>query len=355
MKSRPLGKDPSSKPRTIQGILMPDALPTGKRRPMEEILAEQGLLDDPTGDQPTVPAVVSGTAPGEPTKTPPTDIGAVSVIPLDGVSPSPFQPRKVFNPDLLEELADNIMANGLLNPIIVRPLEDGRYELVGGERRFRAHRLLGKETIKASIIAMDDEAAMVAALADNTGSEPLTAYENACAIKRMMAQIPNASISMLSRKTGINKGTISKNMSFFSLPPRVIEMLEVNPGLLGQASAIEMARVCPEHNDLVIDAVELIQSGMKSQIAAIARLNAQVRKRSHTPTRAGRRVFNMIDQGKAVTQAVITGKKITLKCAHISQSDEVLTRIINALGITVLDEEIEPTPAQREEEACADE
>lgn len=336
-KSRPLGKDPS-RPKTIQGIVMPEQIASGKRRPMEEILAEQGLLDEPADS--AIPASEGVAATTElQTGVPVAGSTTTTIkIPLDSIAPSPFQPRRLFNQELLEDLADNILTHGLLHPIIVRPVAEGKYELVGGERRVRAHRMLGKDSIEASVVPMDDYTAMAVALADNTGSEPLTAFEQARGVKLMMDKVPNSSINQLSRHTGINKGTISKNMRFFQLPPEVIEMLEENPSLLGQSQAIDMARYCPDHNDLVIEAAVLIQTGRKTPAKAIDRLHTQVRNRSRTPIRSGRQVLNLIDQRNSVTQAVVSGKKITLECTSMAQSEDVLKRIIKALGITVLDD-----------------
>src|SRR5215813_13797029 len=95
--------------------------------------------------------------------------------------------RKDFNDERMQALADSIRTNGLAQPITVRPIADERYEIVAGERRFRAvSQILKHKTIPCIVRAMDDEMAAALMLVENTGRQDLTPYEQACAYKARM-------------------------------------------------------------------------------------------------------------------------------------------------------------------------
>jgi ParB family chromosome partitioning protein len=98
-------------------------------------------------------------------------------VPIEDISRSPNQPRKVFEESQLKELADSINEIGLLQPITVRKLDNLKYELIAGERRLRAHQLLGKSVIEAIIIDANDVEASLLTLAENLKRQDLTDYE----------------------------------------------------------------------------------------------------------------------------------------------------------------------------------
>lgn len=102
--------------------------------------------------------------------------GTLQDIPIDQIVVSPYQPRLVFDVKALEDLATSIQTIGQGKPVLVRPLPDGRFELVGGERRWRAIKLIGWQKIQAIIKPMTDGVAMVLALTDNE-QEDLSDYE----------------------------------------------------------------------------------------------------------------------------------------------------------------------------------
>ena len=112
-----------------------------------------------------------------------TESKVAKSIPVDLIDPSPWQPRKIFNAKKLEELAELIDAQGLLQPIEVRAINN-RYQLVSGERRLRAHKLLQKRYIQAFVIVITDEEASARALVENLGRENLVDYEVYLSIKK---------------------------------------------------------------------------------------------------------------------------------------------------------------------------
>ncbi len=109
--------------------------------------------------------------------------GRYARIPLDQIDPNPYQPRRFFESDALRSLAESIRTVGLLEDIVVRPVSE-RYQIVLGERRWRASRLAGCSTISAKVVALEDEAARLIAITENVHREDLTQVEEAFAYKQ---------------------------------------------------------------------------------------------------------------------------------------------------------------------------
>src|SRR5258707_2721627 len=109
--------------------------------------------------------------------------GTTSQLPLAEIVPNPWQPRRVFNEAKLSELAESIREVGLMQPIVVRRVESA-YQIVAGERRWRAHKILGVEHIKTVVIECSDQDMIVLALVENMDRDDLTDYEVAISLRR---------------------------------------------------------------------------------------------------------------------------------------------------------------------------
>lgn len=156
-----------------------------------------------------------------------TNNGALFVtnLKLDAVFPNPNQPRKYFDPDALRELANSIRERGVMEPIIVRP-KDGRYEIVAGERRYRASILAGKLEIPAVVREMSDEEAMADSLLENFQREDLTAIERARAIQDLTRMMP---LEDCARRLGSSVSTLRRHMELLDLPAAVQAELSLPP------------------------------------------------------------------------------------------------------------------------------
>lgn len=337
MKSRPLGKDPQM----MHGVVLPDKLSSGKRRSMAEILEEQGLMDADTAapaSQQAAPGDNADKSPAKKTADSPDsqDGEAIVEINIDQIQPSRYQPRRIFDQDKLDELADSIReAGGLTNPINIRPLGDGKYELITGERRWRAHRLLGWSTIAARVRTLSDAAAQILALTDNIDAEPLTAYEEARALRDLLDQNVVASASDLARKTGRNRQTISRQMSFFSLPAAVVAKLDEDPRLISQRMAVELAAYSEGNPEIVVEAVEAIEMGKLEPTAAGTWVKNKIRAKSRGIANTRPRVVTFAASKAGLTKARISGKKITLECSGNADPNQLITDLAEALGITI--------------------
>lgn len=172
-------------------------------------------------------APVQASAPIEGEWLPPNTIAE---IPVSLVNVSPYQPRLVFNIARLGELKESIAKQGLINPILVRRTEAG-YELVGGERRWRAVNALGWATIPAMVREISDAQAMLLAMLDNI-DEPLTDYENAVGYARILRLGEEPSQASLAASLGINKSTVSRCLQLVELPENIQVILREHPGLI---------------------------------------------------------------------------------------------------------------------------
>lgn len=137
-------------------------------------------------------------------------------INVDQVEANPFQPRSDFEPEALEELAQSIKAYGLIQPVTVRPLDNGKYQLISGERRLRAAKLAGLTQIPAFVRTADDLQSIQMALVENIQRKDLNAIEIAISYQRLINEC-NLSQDELSEKVGKNRATISNYLRLLKL------------------------------------------------------------------------------------------------------------------------------------------
>ena len=154
------------------------------------------------------------------------DSGEIRHLPLDRIRANPFQPRKEFQPEELEELADSIRENGLLQPLIVRsaPGVRGGWELVAGERRLRAVSQLGWEEVPALVREVDDQTLLVLALVENLQREALGPLEEAEAY-RVLGEAFGLTQGEIAKAMGKDRSTVANTLRLLQLPPSVRKLL----------------------------------------------------------------------------------------------------------------------------------
>ena len=150
----------------------------------------------------------------------------MTTLPLETVFPNPNQPRKYFDAAALDELAASIRERGVMEPIIVRP-KDGRYEIVAGERRYRASKLAGMDDIPVVVREMSDEEAMADSLLENFQREDLTVMEKALAIQNLAKYM---TMEECARKLGCSTSTLRRHLDLLDLPPIIQAELNFPPG-----------------------------------------------------------------------------------------------------------------------------
>jgi ParB family chromosome partitioning protein len=158
----------------------------------------------------------------------------VRVIPVDRIEANPDQPRMVFDPEALHDLAASIREHGVLQPILVRPLGENRYQLIAGERRWRASREAGLDTIPALVDEIDDETALEISIIENLQREDLSPLEEADMFDRMIHE-HGYSIRKLADKLGKDKGYLENRLRLADAPAEVRELVSLRKDTLSHA------------------------------------------------------------------------------------------------------------------------
>ena len=175
--------------------------------------------------------------PPPPSRTDAEHLGeAIVYIPIDDIAPNHLQPRTVFQPDRLAELAQSIRTNGILQPLLVRRIGD-HYELVAGERRWRAARTAGLTRVPALIHDLADERLLETSLVENIQREDLNPIEMAQAFDRMGREL-NLSHEQIGHRTGKDRSTITNMLRLLRLPDEVQLLLAERRLSMGHAKVI---------------------------------------------------------------------------------------------------------------------
>jgi ParB family transcriptional regulator, chromosome partitioning protein len=168
---------------------------------------------------------LSSIIPGaELSETDPTVGAVLSDVPVESVSPNPHQPRVHFDEESLTELAASIAEMGVLQPILVRPRDDGGFELIAGERRWRAAQRAGLTTIPAVIRLTDDVSSVEQALVENLHRQDLTALEEAAAYQQLLDEF-GLTHDQIANRVGKSRSAITNSLRLLGLPPAVQHLL----------------------------------------------------------------------------------------------------------------------------------
>lgn len=150
--------------------------------------------------------------------------GGVSYLELSSVSPKPGQPRKYFDTESLSDLASSIAAHGVLQPVIVKDLKNGSYELIAGERRYRASKLAGLSEIPAIVMDADDITAAEISIIENVQREDLNPYEEASAYSSLVDDF-GLTQEEVSKMVGKSRPAIANSLRLLELPKEVIDLI----------------------------------------------------------------------------------------------------------------------------------
>jgi ParB family chromosome partitioning protein len=164
-------------------------------------------------------------------------IGTVSEIPLEQIETNPYQPRTHFDLVALEELAQSIKVQGIIQPITLRKVESKRYQLISGERRFQASKMAGLTSIPAYVRTADDEQMLQMALIENIQRQDLNPIEIGMAYHRLVEEL-NLKHEDLGDKVGKNRATVNNYMRLLKLPPEIQIGLRDGKINMGHARAL---------------------------------------------------------------------------------------------------------------------
>lgn len=168
------------------------------------------------------------------------DLGGTSApvtLRLSDIEPNKEQPRKTFDQKALDELAESIKKNGVLQPLLVRPMRDGSYQLVAGERRWRASRIAGLTEVPVIIKEMTDEQAMEIALIENLQREDLNPIEEAEGLQMLISRY-NLTQEEAAERVGRSRPAVANSLRLLNLPDEVREMTKAGDISAGHARAL---------------------------------------------------------------------------------------------------------------------
>jgi ParB family chromosome partitioning protein len=171
---------------------------------------------------------------------PATEDGDLRHIPLELIAPNPRQPRRAFDQDTLQALAESVRERGIVQPVLVRPVAGGTYELVAGERRWRAAQIAGMESVPALVRPRDDSAALEIALIENMAREDLNPVEEARACAALVEEL-GLTREDVGRRVGRSRVAVSNLLRVLDLPDEILELLERGELTEGHGRALLLA------------------------------------------------------------------------------------------------------------------
>jgi ParB family chromosome partitioning protein len=198
---------------------------------------------------------------------------------VEVVAPNPDQPRKRFDDEALQALADSIKERGVLQPVLVRPRPGGSYELVAGERRWRAARLAGLETLPALVQQRDDAQSLEAALVENMAREDLNPIEAARAVAGLVEEL-GLTREEVGRRVGRSRVAVSNLLRLLDLPDEAVALVEDGSLTEGHGRALLLA---DDHADRRRIARAAVQGGWSVRVVE------QRAREANAPARAAKR------------------------------------------------------------------
>lgn len=265
----------------------------------------------------------------------PLNIGSeLKRLALDTIRPNPYQPRTVFDDAEIDNLAQSINEIGLLQPISVRATDIGDYEIIAGERRYKAHQQLGKSHIDAIVIQADDSELAILALAENASRQDLCDYEIGKALRAIEDLFPSK--TKLAESIGINREDMYRYFSYDALPNVLLEKLATQPKLISRTAATQIKQAInelklPESrlNELLLSAWDKLQSGTLEQTKMADYLRTQAAGiQLRTPSIVSKPILY---QGKTIGKLQYKGKKLLIELNHMAVSPEQEQQIENFL------------------------
>ena len=175
--------------------------------------------------------------------------GAVAELNIDFIEANPFQPRTDFDETALNELAESIKTQGVIQPVTVRKMGRDRYQLISGERRLRASKMAGLKTIPVFIRVANDEQMLEMALIENTHREGLNAIEIALSYQRLIEEC-NITQEQLSEKVGKDRSTVTNFLRLLKLPPEV--QVALRDGFISMSQARAIINIEDKTKQLII-------------------------------------------------------------------------------------------------------
>lgn len=260
---------------------------------------------------------------------------SIGEIEISKILANPNQPRRDFNEEALQELAESIKELGVIQPITLRKMEDDTYQIIAGERRFRASQLAGKTTIPAYILKADDEETMEMALIENIQREDLNALEVALAYQQLIEQ-HNLSQEQLSKRIGKGRATIANFLRLLKLPAAIQMALKEKVIDMGHAKALLSLESHSEQinlfheiekNNYTVREIEEIVRRMKEgeDTQAVKQKKAADKKQDEVYHQLKKQLTNFFQTPVQMTCSAKGSGKISIKFKNEKELERIIT------------------------------
>ena len=249
---------------------------------------------------------------------------SISEIPLDKIYPNPDQPRRTFDEEALEELAQSIKEHGVISPITLRKDANNQYMIIAGERRFRASKIAGLDSIPAYIRTAKDEQVMEWALIENIQREDLDAIEIALAYQRLMDEY-SLTQERMSERVGKKRATVANYLRLLKLPAEIQLGIKEKKIDMGHARAI-LGSASPEQQLSIYK--RILQNGL-----SVRKVEELVSASKATqPKKISTSTNDYIHQQEQLSQQLnrevkISGKKLTIVFRNEDDLNDLISRI----------------------------
>jgi len=265
------------------------------------------------------------------TKTEVVD-GELKQLPVELLKRGKYQPRRDMDPDALEELAESIRQQGIMQPIIVRPVDTGSYEIIAGERRWRAAQIANLDRVPAIIREVPDDAAVAMALIENIQRENLNSMEEAIALQRLQEEF-ELTQGEVAEAVGKSRSTVTNLLRLIHLTDEVKLMLEHGDLEMGHGRA--MLSLIPEQQVLVARQVESKALSVRQTEALVRKLqnekSAEAKPKQDKPDADVARLENEISEKIGAVVKIdysVKGKgKLVIKYNSLDELDGILGHI----------------------------
>ena len=273
-----------------------------------------------------------------PTQATPAELAGDGLrrIKLDALQPGKYQPRSAIEPGALSELADSIRAQGVIQPIVAREISSGRYEIIAGERRWRAAREAGLDTVPVVLREVDDRAVIAMALIENIQREDLNPLEEALALSRLIDEF-SLTHQNAAEAVGRSRAAVSNLLRLLELPPEIRALLEARKLEMGHAralltlapqAAIALAREAAENGLSVREVERRAQQLAQGKLPNGKREAAKPAKRADADIATLERELSEVLNAKVAVQHGRGGRgKLVIQYHGLEVLDGILERI----------------------------
>lgn len=262
----------------------------------------------------------------------PSHLTSVRELDLEQISPNPFQPRSEFDRERLQELTDSVLRLGVIQPITVKKVSIGRYQIISGERRFRASKAAGLKTIPAYVKDADENAMLEMALVENIQREDLDPIDIAISFQRLIDEC-NLTQEALSPRVGKNRATIANYLRLLKLQPEIQLAVKSGAITMGHAKAL-LAVEDANLQKRIVDNIIADELSVRQTEEIVRKLLApkaeKAKKESFKPGQAGVYAEKLLAKyfgGKVTVKAKEKGGEVILKY----RDEDQLSSFLNVL------------------------